>query len=265
MKKEDVLELAKDERFISGIYNYCDRWCERCPFTSRCMNFALDDEQLFDPQSHDIRNEAFWRRLSETFRVTLELVHDLAEREGIDLDGAGDVDEEEEKLKDELASSQKCCRMAQAYSDMVGKWFDTVAGESDQAEDDWQSEMDIPLPDEGPLGTNAPWEDGLEVVRWYQHQIYVKLMRATRGALREDDRAWDEFAKDSDGSAKVALIGIERSIAAWGELRPFFLAHEREVFHIVVHLEGLRKEVERVFPAARQFIRPGFDEMHLNS
>ena len=160
MKKEDVLELAKDERFISGIYNYCDRWCERCSFTSRCMNFALDDEQSLDPESLDIRNEAFWRRLSETFRVTLELVHDLAEREGIDLDAADNVDEEEERLKDELASSQKCCRMAKAYSDMVGKWFDAVAGESDQAEGDWQSEMDIPVPDEGPLATNAPWEDG---------------------------------------------------------------------------------------------------------
>ena len=28
------------EGFIVGIFNYCDRWCERCPLTSRCLVFA---------------------------------------------------------------------------------------------------------------------------------------------------------------------------------------------------------------------------------
>ena len=27
--------------FILGIYNYCDRWCETCAFTSRCRVFAV--------------------------------------------------------------------------------------------------------------------------------------------------------------------------------------------------------------------------------
>ena len=26
--------------FIVGIFNYCDRWCERCRFTSHCRLFA---------------------------------------------------------------------------------------------------------------------------------------------------------------------------------------------------------------------------------
>ncbi|MDY6990017.1 MAG: hypothetical protein SWQ30_18400 [Thermodesulfobacteriota bacterium] len=41
MKKKELLKLAEDNRFISGIYNYCDRWCERCACTSRCMNVSL--------------------------------------------------------------------------------------------------------------------------------------------------------------------------------------------------------------------------------
>lgn len=24
-------------RFITGIYNYCDYWCARCPFTQQCL------------------------------------------------------------------------------------------------------------------------------------------------------------------------------------------------------------------------------------
>jgi len=27
------------ERMIPGIYNYCDRWCERCAFSRRCRVF----------------------------------------------------------------------------------------------------------------------------------------------------------------------------------------------------------------------------------
>jgi hypothetical protein len=28
-------------RYIDFISAYCDRWCERCPFTERCSNFAV--------------------------------------------------------------------------------------------------------------------------------------------------------------------------------------------------------------------------------
>jgi hypothetical protein len=37
--------------FIVGIFNYCDRWCERCAFTSRCRVFAdvAEMEASHDP------------------------------------------------------------------------------------------------------------------------------------------------------------------------------------------------------------------------
>ncbi len=36
------------EGFIVGIFNYCDRWCERCPLTSRCRVFADMAELEFE-------------------------------------------------------------------------------------------------------------------------------------------------------------------------------------------------------------------------
>ena len=66
--------------------------------------------------------------------------------------------------------------------------------------------------------------------------------------------------KDSDGSAKVALIGIDRSISAWGIMLRYFPACEDELLKILVVLEKLRKKVEKEFPDARSFFRPGFDE-----
>src|SRR5689334_464552 len=39
------------EGFIVGIFNYCDRWCEACAFTSRCRLFAdvAEIEASLDP------------------------------------------------------------------------------------------------------------------------------------------------------------------------------------------------------------------------
>lgn len=266
MNKEDLKTLAEDDRFISGIYNYCDRWCERCPFTSRCMNHALVDKQYSDKESRDIHNKAFWEKLSETFQITLELVKEWAEQEGIDLDSVDMEDElEQQRVGAAFASKNKCCKMAKAYTDMVDRWFDSATPPSDQKEDDLEfNNMKVSAPRGDPLGREAICEDSLEVVRWYQNQIHVKLLRAVRGELKEDDNWSEGYAKDSAGSAKVALIGIDRSIAAWGELQTCFLVHEKEIFDILASLGSLRTRVEETFPAAREFIRPGFDKVNLN-
>jgi hypothetical protein len=58
MDKEKIKTFARDELFISGIYNYCDRWCERCPQTSRCLNYAMGEEEFTDPEARDMRNKA---------------------------------------------------------------------------------------------------------------------------------------------------------------------------------------------------------------
>jgi hypothetical protein len=37
MTSKRLKQLAANPRHIPGVYNYCDRWCERCPLTSRCL------------------------------------------------------------------------------------------------------------------------------------------------------------------------------------------------------------------------------------
>ena len=105
--------------------------------------------------------------------------------------------------------------------------------------------------------------DAVEVIRWYQFQIAVKIMR---GLMRDDDEDEESdespFAhqKDSDGSVKVALLGMSRSIGAWGRLSEEFPEHAHTIVPLLVHLERLRRRTELSFPNAMNFIRPGFDE-----
>lgn len=266
MNKEDLKRLAENPEFIQSIYNYCDRWCERCPFTSRCLNFAMDSEDFGNQEARDINNEAFWQKLSETFQMTLELLHEAAEKEGIDLESIDAEEfEEQERLNNELAKNHHCSRAAKLYSEMVDDWFDSAQEIFGHEDDEPDLEMPEDRRDTDPAEALSDFGEAVEVVRWYQHLIYVKLMRAIRGELDERLEPPDEFPKDSDGSAKVALIGLDRSIAAWGEIRNLFPHRDHDILDILVHLEQLRRNVEKAFPEARAFIRPGFDKIDLNS
>ncbi len=71
----------------------------------------------------------------------------------------------------------------------------------------------------------------------------------------------EEFPKDSDGSAKVALIGIDRSIAAWRLMQLSLSDRAESIVPLILQLETLRNDLEVSFPEARDFIRPGFDQV----
>jgi len=52
-----------------------------------------------------------------------------------------------------------------------------------------------------------------------------------------------------------------RSIGASGKLHEHFPERTDSILDILVHLDRLRRRVEQLYPQARNFKRPGFDEM----
>jgi len=102
--------------------------------------------------------------------------------------------------------------------------------------------------------------DAVEILRWYQWQIHVKLERAIDSLSAEEPLDNGEFPKDSDGSAKVALIGIDRSMSAWKVLLTAFPGQTKQILSFIKILEHIKNGVETQFPNARDFIRPGFDD-----
>ncbi len=252
MNKDRLKKLAADKRFIPGIYNYCDRWCERCPQTLHCLNFSLSEKEFSDPETHDIRNEAFWKKLSGILGETLELLREAAEKWGVDLDTVGSVDDiEDMKAKHEAAENHLLCRASKRYSKMVEDWLterETLFFETAAAA---REGVDL--------------DEALEVIQWYQYFISAKIFRAIRGKVEEEEEGGDEFQSDSDGSAKIALIAMDRSIGAWAAVRHYDTNHhDGRVLDIIAFLDRLRQAVEKAFPSARSFIRPGFDRIDLN-
>jgi hypothetical protein len=261
MNPDDLLDMAGDPRFISGIYNYCDRWCERCAFTDRCLNYASSlrrgrrFEQDFD-SSEEFDSEVFVEELTEIFQETIDLIRHMAEEEGIDLD-TEDPEVDEMMARDEQAlqraEEHPLTAAADSYIGWVNDWF----GVGQRRDRDVLAEAQLPAG-----ADEALLVDALEVIRWFQFMISVKIQRALSSREREADEPefWEEMPKDSDGTAKIALIAIDRSIGAWATLLTAFPARQTATLEILALLSRLRVELEQEFPHAWAFVRPGFDE-----
>lgn len=247
MKRDRLKKLAADKRFISGIYNYCDRWCERCQVTARCLNFATSEEEFSDPETRDIQNKAFWKELSETFEETMELLKESAKEWGVDLE-ALDEKESLETLKAARVASENhlLSRAAKKYTQRVEDWFKEKEG--------------LFFETAAAAREGVSLDEAVEVIRWYQYFICAKIIRAVHGKSEEKEEGWDEFPSDSDGSAKIALIAVDRSIDAWAVIQHYLENGKREVIDLISFLDSLRQALEKTFPKARSFIRPGFDE-----
>jgi hypothetical protein len=150
--------------------------------------------------------------------------------------------ERAENARDERVESRPVIEAARAYSMLAFRWL--------------RSEYEVLHTSRDPMIREA-----VEIVSWDHTLIWVKLHRALDGHDRfrtgEDDED-DPVQSDWNGTAKLALILLERSETAWRTL-----AHAAagdlpgELATVLAHI---RDEVEQEFPRAREFVRPGFDD-----
>jgi hypothetical protein len=248
--------MAKKKQFIDGIFNYCDRWCERCPMTARCRVFAMEQVHRKHAENLDEKNEAFWSELDAIFSETAESMADDAHELGFDLDldpnsDPGEVEEDTSetwkprrpkrtRLPTLTASAEQYMKAVQTFLDQHREQCDEKA-------------KSFPL-----------LADAMDVIQWYYMFVTVKLHRAARthepedGDIEEDEA---EFHRDdADGSAKLVLIGIDRSIQSWAVMRQQLPSLSADILKLLLSLVDLRDRVESAFPNARRFKRPGFED-----
>lgn len=265
MNKDELVELASNPEFITGIYNYCDRWCERCAFSSRCLVFATekDDPDLDDMDVRDLSNAKFWRKLDSIFKDAHELIREYAQEAGVDLEALQtEAAIAEHRAETENAKGHQLSVLARDYGAAVHTWFEDqlVAAESLTDDHSAQAKREAVAIDV---------QSAVEVIRWYQFFIAAKIFRALMGGDDELDGVYpadneDEInpaQTDANGSAKIALIAIERSLGAWRVMQSCVPDKTDSIAPLMATLENLRCGIEETRPLARDFIRPGFDEV----
>ena len=253
--------MSNAESYIDGIYNYCDRWCERCELTCRCRVFATEKRAAAEPGARDPKNGRFWRILGEMLDRAQQIIRKAAEEQGIDLDHQDPAAWQESKARKRRTGPHPLIDAGHAYAVQVDRWFASNRAHFEEKELEFGRQADVELPGSSQEGEATQLLDALEVVRWYQYQIPVKLARAV--ASREQAGvAADDPCCDADGSAKVALIAMDRSLGSWGVLRKAFLLSEPHdsALDLLLTLDRLRRFTQQSFPNARSFVRPGLDD-----
>ena len=229
--------------YIDFISAYCDRWCERCAFTARCSAFATQaaiamcgdfDEGLelavgrpYPADGSPLPEPPAWLAESDNAEATPEETADFDRRL------------QARRARVEETSIMK---VAWAFTQVSHIWLQS-SGHTVRAAADTILQEAVTIADHDAVF------------------ITVKLSRALHGRdeyAHGDATGEHPVQNDWNGSAKVALISIERSESAWrsiaqatGEETPAALADQ---------LRDLRAKVEKAFPGAWSFVRPGFDE-----
>jgi hypothetical protein len=234
----NLTETANDPQTIRGIFNWCDRWCERCKQTDHCMLYKTSAQLSSDTP------EQFFKTLTMIFEATMDMLKEYFEKNEIDFESSKDsIFEDEYKKKKSLIRKDECVVLAKKYGKQVKHWLESLEKRDALA-------MEIRMQDE-------MLSDCMDVILWYQYLLEAKMQRAIMAQKDEEEEMIDPY--DSLGNAKLLLVSIERNIGAWGYVYQLFKDDEDEILDILVCLQKLDRKVEQAFPQARAFIRPGLD------
>jgi len=232
------------------------------------------DEMSADPEAHDINSAKFWSRMESIFQEAHDMILELAEEAGLDretFEAEVDLVDREQHRQD--AKQHELSLSARRYAEMVERWFTEEFPAEESVHDDTNGKSKN-MEDDVDIG------DAIEVIRWYQFFAAAKVYRALMGlddkiiegtsavddAIKDNELDEDELqfgggGNDSDGSAKIALIAVDRSSSAWRLMQSSLPEKADSINPMLLELERLRRTTEQVFPRARDFIRPGFDEV----
>jgi hypothetical protein len=237
--------LYSDENRIDGIYNFCDRWCERCEFTARCEVFAREAAYNLE-DSDDPMGDAL-QVVAESFAEAKEMLLEHAEEMGIDIEEAMNDPEVDAIIKRtrENTESEPAVELAKQYTLETRHILENP--------DEWA----------GDPGEDPKIAEAFEVIQYYLFSVAVKVHSSFHAALDDDGYANPEEISDTqsyaNGTAKITLIILKRSISSWNYLRNE--SNDLLLDPIVDRLQTIKQMLEEKFPNARDFIRPGFDEI----
>lgn len=243
---EAHLSRASDPVLIPGIYNYCHRRCDRCPFTGRCFLYRENQEEARRHGERDAGEEG-----GVNLQESVNLMRSLCAHEGIDVEQtfgdahSHDAAREQAPPNGAIAAieddplyvqSRSCAAAAYAVVDPLRQLSPFHEWPRDVA-------------------------DALDTISWHASEIPAKIYRALSGRAEFGSAAEDSIQSDSNGSAKVARLAIRESCAAWETLFAVG-ATPRDASIRQTHdqLERIDRELAGRFPRAMEFVRPGFDE-----
>jgi hypothetical protein len=265
MAHRDV-SAERSPEFVPDIFNYCDRWCARCPFSERCAAYAMLREAGDDP---DHPRDGLDREMKivkwslETASKELQQAREESGRSA--MPATPRVEGERDRL---AVDADPLARAAREYLALCAGWTHAEGGALRARIRSVRAAYDGP---EAALRALVELDEHLTVIEHDATLIATKTYRAVSGVMPGGDPAITGdpgrtarggaglVQTDANGSAKVVLLALDRAIEAWQGVARFHAGGRETVAVMCEWLERLRADVEARFPLARRFRRPGFD------
>jgi len=240
-----VSDMNTDDR-IDFISSYCDRWCERCAYTSRCSAYACEIAIAMCSDVHDGLELAIGEPCPEDGQASESDVSS-------DEDALSDVElspeqleefDRQEAARDARVETSLAATMARAHTILSSRWLD----------ERYQSVR---------AAADSVLAEALDVVMHDSLFIEAKVRRALDGwdrhlTDRDGEGEDDAIQNDWNGSAKITLLVVQRSEIAWRVIAQAL--SDRVASELADAVRDLGRVVEQEFPQAMSFVRPGFDE-----
>jgi len=244
--------------YITNIHKYCDLWCLKCSFTDRCERHKIF--KYISPTG----KPGFLNQIRENIQKLQEEINEMNRKQGME-EGNQPIDEEAEKKEQEKEAYIKnhiLTKKGNEYHRMAMGWF--AINHELILKSGYQLLQNIKM---GIRGEETEEEatvvyDAFELIGWYSKHIRVRLEEAISDEYDRNEKPQKiNKLTEADGKAKAALIEMDRSLSGWNKLHDYFPDARDDILDVQIFLENLRKDTERNFPRARDFVRPGFDEI----
>lgn len=247
------------KEYIDGIFDYCDRWCERCRFTASCKLFHIesriqthqllndgempDAEDIFDfetdddeDQQNEFSEEYFWD--DEEF--------DFEEDDANAFLHIEEDDEQSEKIYPVEVLADEYMKKAGDFLKNLDEKFNFSKADINKKKEPNYKEL----------------LNNFDIVAWYHMFILVKIKRALDDKYDSHDMGEDfkEFMDyDMNGTARIAAIAVKRSQKALQCFLSVLEEYSNEISDMMILLGKILNLMDQVFPDYKKFKRPGFD------
>jgi len=249
------IKKVTEDNFISGIYNHCDRWCERCSFTDRCKVFYEERKQLNALENQD----DFLAIVSQNLGNVKQMLQKMAEERGIDLENLKDDGTyEQHQQKTNESRQHPLSQNAMSYAQHVHKWLEDLQ-HLEPYKQKLLKNIDLGIDLDESDKALRRIDEALNIIRWYLFQIPVKIPSALR-YYPHDSSFEDELNNMHHASAKIAIIGIENSMKSWQILLDLIDEEEEFILETLLLLQQLHSKIHRQFPLLHKYKRPYFGD-----
>lgn len=245
----------KDAKFIQGIYNYCDRWCEYCKLSNGCFLYSKEKKRNLEhgkkgEDPHDM--SVILNDVRESFKEAMELIKKAAEERGIDIEN---IQVPEHEIPD--PHSHPLFKAAENYRRLAAVFLKRLGEEIKKEGLELAEKIEVMPSPEDEEKSFKELVFLCNVIAWYHTLISAKIYRALCGGSEESDEI---DISDVNGSAKVAYLSLNKSINALQKIYDWNEDLQDDALTLLVEADRLRKGIDKEFSGHRTFKRPGFDK-----